>query len=372
MEIDGEGEAIVFFDLETTFQDRVLLEFGAIFVCPRRLIELDSYSTLIRPTDPSFSDTFSGHHGITRADLASAPLFPEVADDIYQILNARIWAGHNIKDFDCPLIKEEFAEIGWRAPRYRQLIDSYPLLTEWFGKRAGDMKLSTLAAYFRFEEQPHRCLPDVRMNLEVLKHCGTVLFLESIFPEVLQSSWISPNEVSIPSTFAIPASFYDGNPRIRIMHNDIDLKLHCSRLKVQLEIRKFDDANRRLTFVVAASRRLCEVLDECDILVEQRYKDCGGDSEWLPVVNRDYQSVRLRLKARVDGNTVHWRTQIERYQNESSTFQRVESSNFDSAELANLFIPGTSADAFFSLETFDYREKAGIGLVADKLIIHHQ
>ncbi|XP_016442195.1 protein NEN1 isoform X2 [Nicotiana tabacum] len=337
MEIDGEGEAIVFFDLETTFQDRVLLEFGAIFVCPRRLIELDSYSTLIRPTDPSFSDTFSGHHGITRADLASAPLFPEVADDIYQILN------ENMNDSKCRI----------------------------FGVALLSM-LSTLAAYFRFEEQPHRCLPDVRMNLEVLKHCGTVLFLESIFPEVLQSSWISPNEVSIPSTFAIPASFYDGNPRIRIMHNDIDLKLHCSRLKVQLEIRKFDDANRRLTFVVAASRRLCEVLDECDILVEQRYKDCGGDSEWLPVVNRDYQSVRLRLKARVDGNTVHWRTQIERYQNESSTFQRVESSNFDSAELANLFIPGTSADAFFSLETFDYREKAGIGLVADKLIIHHQ
>nr|XP_009780265.1 PREDICTED: uncharacterized protein LOC104229334 isoform X3 [Nicotiana sylvestris] len=39
------------------------------------------------------------------------------------------------------------------------------------------MKLSSLAAYFRFEEQPHRSLPDVRMNLEVLKHCGTVLFL---------------------------------------------------------------------------------------------------------------------------------------------------------------------------------------------------
>nr|XP_016483385.1 PREDICTED: protein NEN1-like [Nicotiana tabacum]XP_016483386.1 PREDICTED: protein NEN1-like [Nicotiana tabacum] len=156
------------------------------------------------------------------------------------------------------------------------------------------------------------------------------------------------------------------------MHNDIDLKLHCSRLKVQLGIRKFDDANRPLTFVVGASSCLREVLDECDILVEQRYKDCGGDSEWLPVVNREYQSVRLRLNARVDGNTVHWRTQIERYQNESSTFQKVESSNFDSAELESLFIRGTYVDAFFSLETFDYMEKAGIGLVADKLIILHQ
>ncbi|KAK4371737.1 hypothetical protein RND71_007121 [Anisodus tanguticus] len=372
MIIDGQQDSIVFFDVETThrYQGRILFEFGSIFVCPRRLIELDghTYSTLIRP-DP-FLDTFPdlSYKGITREDLASAPHFSQVADKIYQILHGRTWAGHNIQEFDYPQIKKAFDKIGRPAPEYRHMIDSVPLLTEWFGRRAGRMKLKSLAAYFKLGEQVHRSLDDVRMNLEVVKHCGIVLFLESMFPDVRpQSTWISPNEVSIPSTYAIPASFYDGKPKIRVMHHDIDLKMHCSRLNVRFGIRNFGDANPRLTFVVDAPSYLCEVLDECDVLAEKRYTDCGGGLEWLPVVHRDYQSVRLNLRSRVDGDI----TQIERYQNGFFTNQRVEYSNFDSEELEILFIPGTFVDAFFSLDTFVGAKKAGINLMADKLIIHH-
>ncbi|XP_060196612.1 protein NEN1-like isoform X2 [Lycium barbarum] len=373
MNIDGQHDAIVFFDVETTCPDpfRILYEFGSIYVCPRRLIELNntSYKTLIRPddldilTDRSWKNL--SEKGITREDLVSAPHFSKVADTIYHILHDRIWAGHNIEDFDCARIKEAFDGINKPAPEYRHLIDSQHLLTGWFGKRAGNMKLDSLAAYFGSKKQVHRSLDDVRMNLEVVKHCGAVLFLESMCPEILpQTSWISPDEVSIYSTYAIPASFYDGNPKIRIMHHDIDLKLHCSRLKVRFGIRKFDNANRRLTFVVDASSLLCEILDKCDVHAEQLYKDFGGNSEWLPVVHRVYQSIRLRLKARGE-------THIERHQNGSFTNQRVESSNFDSAELERLIIPGNFVDAYLSLDTFDYMEKAGIRLVADKLIIHH-
>ncbi|KAJ8574158.1 hypothetical protein K7X08_025963 [Anisodus acutangulus] len=174
------------------------------------------------------------------------------------------------------------------------------------------LHVGSLAAYFKLGEQVHRSLDNVRMNLEVVKHCGTILFLESMFPDVLpQSSWISPNEVSIPSTYAIPTSFNDEKPKICVMHHDIDLNLHCI-LNMRFGIRKSDDASRRLTFVVDASSCLCEVLDECDAHAKQMYKDSGGGSEWLPVVHKYYQSVRLLLKARVDGEIAHWRTQIER------------------------------------------------------------
>lgn len=53
----------------------------------------------------------------------------------------RVWAGHNIVRFDCVRIREAFAEIGRPAPVPKATIDSLPLLTETFGRRAGNMKV---------------------------------------------------------------------------------------------------------------------------------------------------------------------------------------------------------------------------------------
>ncbi|KAL0909155.1 hypothetical protein M5K25_019998 [Dendrobium thyrsiflorum] len=91
----------------------------------------------------------------------------------------RVWAGHNILKFDCPRIREAFAEIGRPPPEPIGTIDTLPLLTQRFGRRAGDMKMATLANYFCLGPQKHRSLDDVRLNLEVLKYCSAVLFLES-------------------------------------------------------------------------------------------------------------------------------------------------------------------------------------------------
>ncbi|KAJ0097385.1 hypothetical protein Patl1_27316 [Pistacia atlantica] len=188
---------IVFFDLETTVPRRAgqrfwVLEFGAIVVCPRKLVELESYSTLIRPKDLSAVALKSSRSdGITRGAVENAPEFAEVADKIFSILNSRVWAGHNIQRFDCARIKEAFADIGRPAPEPVGMIDSLGVLTEKFGRRAGNMKMASLASYFGLGQQKHRSLDDVRMNLEVLKHCATVLFLESSLPSVLNRKWNS-------------------------------------------------------------------------------------------------------------------------------------------------------------------------------------
>ncbi|XP_041003174.1 protein NEN4 [Juglans microcarpa x Juglans regia] len=191
-----EGTAeIVFFDLETTVPNRAgkrfwVLEFGAIVVCPKKLVERESYSTLVRPKDLSVVSLRSGRcDGITREVVANAPVFEDVADKIFSILNGRVWAGHNIQRFDCIRIKEAFSDIGRPAPEPVGMIDSLGVLTEKFGRRAGNMKMATLASYFGLGQQKHRSLDDVRMNLEVLKHCATVLFLESSLPSVLLGKW---------------------------------------------------------------------------------------------------------------------------------------------------------------------------------------
>ncbi|KAI7732926.1 hypothetical protein M8C21_029769 [Ambrosia artemisiifolia] len=194
---------IAFFDLETTVPTRpgqgyAILEFGSILVCPKKVIELESYETLVRPHDLSLITTLSVRaNGITADDVVSAPAFADVADKVFDLLHGRIWAGHNIIRFDCVRLREAFAQINRSPPEPKGMIDSLPLLTQTFGRRAGNMKMATLANYFGLGKQSHRSLDDVRMNLEVLKYCATVLFLESSLPDVLTgNSSASPNAIT--------------------------------------------------------------------------------------------------------------------------------------------------------------------------------
>ncbi|KAF3437624.1 hypothetical protein FNV43_RR20380 [Rhamnella rubrinervis] len=204
---------IAFFDVETTVPTRpgqrfTILEFGSILVCPKKLVELEFYSTLVRPSHLSLISSLSVRcNGITRDAVVSAPSFLEIADRVYDILHGRIWAGHNILRFDCARIREAFADIGRPAPEPKGTIDSLALLTQKFGRRAGDMKMATLATYFGLGQQTHRSLDDVRMNLEVLKYCATVLFLESSLPDIFtENSWVSPNAVTRSRTNGRSAS----------------------------------------------------------------------------------------------------------------------------------------------------------------------
>ncbi|OIW19638.1 hypothetical protein TanjilG_18448 [Lupinus angustifolius] len=194
---------IVFFDVETTVPTRpgqgfAILEFGAILVCPRKLTELQNYCTLVRPADSSLISPLSERcNGITADAVSSAPTFAEIADAVYDLLHGRIWAGHNIIRFDCVRVRDAFAEVNKTAPEPKGIIDSLVLLTQKFGRRAGNMKMATLATYFGLGRQTHRSLDDVRMNLEVLKYCATVLFLESSLPAIFtENSWVSPNAVT--------------------------------------------------------------------------------------------------------------------------------------------------------------------------------
>lgn len=144
---EAGGPEIAFFDVETSVPQRAgqgyaLLEFGAILVCPRRLVVVGSYATLVRPGDLGVVSAASVRcNGITRDAVAAAPAFRDVADAVYSVLHGRVWAGHNIVRFDSARIREAFAEIGRPPPEPKGMIDTLPLLTQKFGRRAGDMKI---------------------------------------------------------------------------------------------------------------------------------------------------------------------------------------------------------------------------------------
>ncbi|KAJ4713051.1 Protein NEN1 [Melia azedarach] len=391
---------IAFFDLETTFPPtRSIVEFGSILVCPKRLVELDSYSTLVRPADPSLIYSLSGRsNGLTPDAVVSAPTFFDIADEVFDILHGRIWAGHNILDFDREIIREAFAEIGRPAPEPEGMIDSLELLTRKFGRRAGDMKMATLATYFGLGKQTHRSLDDVRMNLQVLKNCATILFLERSLPEILtMNSWVSraslaegssgyagfvePDEVSISciSPCAVPSFPRSPIRKIKLLHKDVILQLFCSRLIVRFGIStKFvDDAGRpKLSFVVDSPPSLCEVLYACDTVAQIWVLDSGCGSEWRPAVTTKYGSfsdptVRLHIPTVVDGDVVQFATDI--YKKEASgNVQKLDLSEFDATEVEAMLKPGSFVDAFLSLNPYDYEQRAGIRLVTERLIIYSE
>nr|GLL24654.1 protein NEN1-like [Ipomoea trifida] len=367
MDLVGAQELIAFFDLETVpigEQDWEIVEFGAILVCPRRLVQVgEPYSTLIRPSREAVVDNFSDRpNGITRRAIANAPRFTQVADDIYRILHGRVWAGHNIEEFDCPLIKEAYDKSNREPPRYKFLIDTLPLLTQRFGKRAGDLKLATLGNYFGHREQTHRSLDDVSRNLNVLKHAAAVLFLESNFPDLLpENTWLTPKDISQSRISATLAPFEDGYPKICILHENFPLQVHCKGMKVLYRINnKFNKT--WLSFAVVAPPKLYDVLYACDDHALRRFGELGNDSEWKPVV-KEGRNRFIRLSLR--GETKIWRD------NGHPSMQRVEHTELDDYELEMLFARDTKVDAFFSLDTFiNYKKMAGITLVAQKLFVH--
>lgn len=63
---------------------------------------------------------------------------------MYIIFAGRVWAGHNIVRFDCVRIREAFEKIGRPAPEPKGIIDSLALLTQKFGRRAGNMKVFSI------------------------------------------------------------------------------------------------------------------------------------------------------------------------------------------------------------------------------------
>lgn len=91
--IGDDRSEIAFFDVETTVPTRTgqgyaILEFGAILVCPRKLVELRSYSTLVRPADLSRISSLSVRcNGISKEAVVSGPTFADIADVVYDILH---------------------------------------------------------------------------------------------------------------------------------------------------------------------------------------------------------------------------------------------------------------------------------------------
>ena len=152
-------------DLETTSSSLAngkLIQFGCIFVQNQQII--GSYALNINPLEP-ISEHISDLTGIYDQDVKDAPLFEEVAGNIYQKLKDCIFVAHNV-NFDFNFLNARFAEIG-QQPLTIPAIDTVEL-SQILYPTLDSYKLTDLAEYFQFyHNRPHQADSDAYVTAEL-------------------------------------------------------------------------------------------------------------------------------------------------------------------------------------------------------------
>ena len=102
---------LVFVDIETTgvsYSRNKVIEVAAIRVEDSQIT--DTFSSLVDPQTelPPFISSLTG---IYASDLAGAPTFHEIADELHRMMEGAVFVAHNVR-FDYGFLKREFADTG--------------------------------------------------------------------------------------------------------------------------------------------------------------------------------------------------------------------------------------------------------------------
>jgi DNA polymerase III subunit epsilon len=165
-------------DVETTggspFFNRVI-ELGLLRVEKGEVVE--EYKTMFNPEMP-IPEFITKLTGISEADVAGAPLFADVAEDILAKFEDAIFVAHN-SQFDYGFLKEEFRRLGFGF-NMQQLCTVR--LSRALYKEHRHHNLTAIIERYNFEcENRHRAFDDAKVLWDFLQHVHT-----NIEPEVLQ------------------------------------------------------------------------------------------------------------------------------------------------------------------------------------------
>jgi DNA polymerase-3 subunit epsilon len=104
-------QPLVFVDIETNGLNHIrgrVVEVAAIRVENGQIVR--EFRSLVDPGMP-LPQFITNLTGITQTDLAGAPLFIAIADELHHILDGAIFVAHNVR-FDYSFLKQEFKRVG--------------------------------------------------------------------------------------------------------------------------------------------------------------------------------------------------------------------------------------------------------------------
>lgn len=154
----------VAFDVETTGfgkNDRIL-EIG--FVAFKNDKVLEEWSTLINPLRDVGKTNI---HGITPSMVSTAPLFEDVINDVFRMINGRVLVAHQFS-FDARMLIQELIRAnteGDIGKGFCTMIASRRLLAG-----TGDSLASTCAELRVESIKAHSALGDARMTMQIFQH----------------------------------------------------------------------------------------------------------------------------------------------------------------------------------------------------------
>ncbi|HEQ99170.1 MAG TPA: WYL domain-containing protein [candidate division Zixibacteria bacterium] len=158
-----------FIDTETTglftsYGDRIC-EIGLLAV-DETLEIIESFESLVNPLREISAAAFEVNQ-IGDAELLSAPLFPQLADKVLELIDRRILVGHNVL-FDNGFLKNEFRLAGIEYPDPRML-DTRDIARGLISSPS--YGLSSLVGQFEIEvENRHRAMSDCLATYQLFKH----------------------------------------------------------------------------------------------------------------------------------------------------------------------------------------------------------
>lgn len=159
---------LAFFDTETTgldTQTTKIIEFAMIICDEEQNIDI-SFSSII---DPGVEIQNSHIHGITTEMARQGRKWPEFGPKLLQFLEDQeidALAGHNIVEFDIPVMRSNCARIGKTFPTF-PTIDTLYLARRYLSDN-GKFSLTAIRERYSIEtEQAHRALDDTKANIEM-------------------------------------------------------------------------------------------------------------------------------------------------------------------------------------------------------------
>ena len=119
----------------------------------------EGWSTLIQPPGLRFDSFNIGIHGISPKDVADAPTFAEVWEELKERLAGKIVVAHNAS-FDMGVLKASLLANRLQAPDFRTCCTVRIARKVWPG--LDDHKLNTVGAHLNINFRHHRALDDAR------------------------------------------------------------------------------------------------------------------------------------------------------------------------------------------------------------------